>query len=95
MDFVNFDFYTHQIVYIDFTNDYWSYSIMICGFSNVSLSYYCLLLAGDEDLDGSNTDTSKRRSHDHITSTLQLKSESHTATDIGLNWIVDVNLLNW
>jgi len=46
-----------------------------------------VLLAGEKDTDEDNISTVKRRSRDHIVSTL--KSDSHTATDIGLNCIVD------
>jgi len=50
-----------------------------------------LLLAGEKGFGESDIGSVKHRSRDHITSTLQLKSESHTGTamDIGLNCIVD------
>jgi len=43
-------------------------------------------LTADEDVDGSNAGSIRRRSRDHITATLHLKSD--TAADIGLNCIV-------
>jgi len=67
-----------------------------------------LLLAGEKDLGEGNVVTAKRRSRDHISSTLQLKPESQTATNIGLNcsddkflrfksnlYIVDIVYLLW
>ena len=48
-----------------------------------------MLLAGEKEFGEGNTGTVKHRSRDHIISTLQLKSLSHTAMNMGLNCIVD------